>query len=544
MEEKGGAEEEEAEAGGGTAAVPPLPHASAARRHVILPDVTDLAAHSFLYQDPRVVVQAGGRITHTLFTGGKFDASNPLLRRELYELMADDHCNRGLSVAINEIHSKEFPFYLDIDMKLPLPRVGDDAIRLVARVCCLQIARCYPPSARRQATSCVVCTKSKTGEGRPVDSSPGLYKYGFHLHWPRLVVRVDQAFQLRACAVIGLKRRSDWSSEFGIARLDWEDVLDEAVYRAPGKEERSGGLRMIGAPKAQKCTSCRKSQTTHCATCRGKNNRCVVDLASYSPRFHVEFGGEGEGGDRDVPLPKNWKQLLYLTSVRCEADSPLTQGYRPYEGCPLVPSPSLLPVGKGKKRSLPTALESDAGKVGRTFATVVESEDVRSLMRRLLVRFSDHYSLSDLSVRTDQTGRKFRTILWGDGSTFCANKGCCHTSKRAYMDVFYSPRVSRYVCQMLCWSRKNVVRQGGLLCADYKSPPRELEADDVRVLSVHAARSTSSAGRRGSGGSCSLLVSDTARRGLVTSNVEALESEFEAKSRRLEERGKLQVADQ
>ncbi|NDC43141.1 MAG: hypothetical protein EBZ77_16600, partial [Chitinophagia bacterium] len=264
-------------------------------------------------------------ICYTLFTGGSYYVEDGHKASIFYDMYALD-LRKGTVPAINEIHSVRFPMYIDMDFKAPFRTLSTECIGAVVSAVTEQLDRFFPSAYR-----CIVCTKTKGG----TECAEGVWKHGIHLHWPEVVVQVEQAFQLRLSMIVGLDRRTDWTALMGCKRPDWSSIVDEGVYRrSSSANARSGGLRMIGAPKARKCKSC---TSDICVDCGFHNNRHVVDTNVYE-LYGVMCGSCFVD---DSELRRDTRALVMATTVRRNAGVPLTQGYTPYVGCPLVSSTSV-----------------------------------------------------------------------------------------------------------------------------------------------------------------------------------------------------------
>ena len=267
-------------------------------------------------------------ISYTLFTGGSYFVRDGMEMERFYNFFAID-VRRGTVPAINEIHSIKFPMYADFDFRLPVPIVPRDAICRIVSIANEQIGRFFPcgddDDDEARSFRCVVCSKSNGG----VDCGEGKWKHGLHMHWPELILQVEQAFILRLSIIAGLDRHTDWTELMGCRRPEWSAIVDEGVYRRSSTSSvRSGGLRMIGAPKAKKCKACHKDHL--CTECGGHNNRHIIDMNVYVP-YGVLVGPRFVD---DAALRDDVHALVMATTVRRDMSVQLTAGFTPYVGCP------------------------------------------------------------------------------------------------------------------------------------------------------------------------------------------------------------------
>ena len=215
---------------------------------------------------------------------------------------------------------------------------------------------------------------------------------------------------MRASIVIGLG--SDTSLE--ATSPSWDKAVDEQVY--------SKEVRMVGAPAARRCTTCSKSFP--CVECRGK--KYVVGSNVYSLVKVLRLDQEDE--DCAEHLRGAPGALLEATSVRRPRHTVLTPGYKAYEGCPHV--------FEGKRKASDSLLRDDAKRLGRGFKKEVTDPEVVKIVRAHLVRHSEKYAASRLSIRSD--AKSIRVALSGEGARYCLNKGGFHTSQQVFMEIYKS----------------------------------------------------------------------------------------------------------
>ena len=373
-------------------------------------------------------------ICYTLFTGGSYFVEDGHKSSMFYNMYALD-LRKGTVPAINEIHSIKFPMYVDMDIKAPTPTLSSECIAVIVSTVSEQLDRFFPHSPPFR---CVVCTKTKGG----TECDNGTWKHGIHLHWPEVVVQVEQAFQLRMSMIVGLDRRIDWTSLVGIKRPQWSSIVDEGVYRRDSSmSARSGGLRMIGAPKAKKCKACKSDM---CLECGFHNNRHVIDTNVYT-LYGVMCASSFID---DSELRHDTHALVMATTVRRHSSVELTLGYTPYVGCPLAPSALALASSSSSRKRKP-ANDDDTKRLGARFLvnSEIDNPHVVQVVRSLLVRHSSHYDRSRPSIRFD--GQSYRVTLSGDGATYCLNKQAPHNSMRVYMEIVRSG--ASCISRMRCW---------------------------------------------------------------------------------------------
>ena len=147
-----------------------------------------------------------------------------------------------------------------------------------------------------------------------------------HYHWPDVIVDAERALQMRAAMVAALKHAEWTEDELGARPVDWCATVDASVY--------ASGLRLPGAPKATVCHHCGGKNSTHwnCMTC--SNMRYLYDAAVW--RLRTVLVGEAVDPDLTHHLGARATFLLKKTTVRAPEGTPLTEGYRVFDGCPPV----------------------------------------------------------------------------------------------------------------------------------------------------------------------------------------------------------------
>lgn len=455
-----------------------------------------------------------GRLSHTLFTGGSFFV--PSIEFDaLHALLAKDRA-MGNMPAVQEVHTAVFPFYVDLDCTTPSQSISDSALTKMAATMNGQVEKFFPDGERIRCVVCTKSrggsiyelglrwdiTPDTTGRCElvvdPDNKFPvellrrtastsrvvftwgewnsfcisGLrtdhyvshggrsfapvveYKHGVHLHWPYVLVKVQRALALRRSIIHGLVRE-DWSSIFGrpVDEADWERIVDHAVYRMRQGEERNGGLRLVGAPKAKPCPC--KSGKIHLCACNDDNNRHIMDDNVYLPK--VVLHGAVVDTASTHAATTNFVRALRLTTVRCDDTAKETEGWHDH-----IP-PVLIDYAKrprGKDKMLP----EKEPKTSFANSYIVDHPEILSCIRGILIDFSEHYRNSRMTVRFRRVGTKkpvseYLVQLRHEGAHFCLCKQDFHNSEHVFMTL----RMDRSnldegtaLATMRCYSKKDV----------------------------------------------------------------------------------------
>ena len=244
--------------------------------------------------------------THTSMTGGRFhvDSAN---QARFYQLLAAALGQSDLVIpCLTEQRSTVFGMYMDFDGKFPVPTISEASIARFMSVVTRQIRRFYVDMSEeqweRRVSRAVVLHKK--GDAEVQDD--GRYKHGLHIHFPNLLVKGEQAERIRMGILNGLVVNT-WTDDFGVERPNWDEIVDQSVY--------SNGIRMIGAPKARKCGTCRANAAVlSCSECKKQNLGHHITPSCYSLCMAFENGVPSP--DYFATLSSNATRLVRATSIR------------------------------------------------------------------------------------------------------------------------------------------------------------------------------------------------------------------------------------
>ncbi len=174
-----------------------------------------------------------------------------------------------------ELRTQYFRLFFDLDYSSYRILSEEDAVALLRDAVLPLVADCYPhatPHERRVILlsapplpvdkSTCVCIQDKT----PVRAR--LFKSGFHLVFPDLIVDDEHALMVRRALVerLQLLLPKDFDHD-GVRCTTWGDVLDECVFT-------KCGFRAVYQRKADKCA--------HCMPCT-RTPRCLLATAACMP---------------------------------------------------------------------------------------------------------------------------------------------------------------------------------------------------------------------------------------------------------------------
>lgn len=413
-----------------------------------------------VYKLMREVKETGGAITHADLTGGKCSVPPNMMANFRAAHVSDIKANRA--APLSEQRTLITVPYFDIDLKAAAP-LDDARIEGIARTATAQVRRFY--ADREAPLECVVCGTSA------VALEEGGFKVGLHMHFPQLRVDEPQMLLLRMGIVARLSADDDG--------VDWAAAIDRSVY--------SNGLRMVGAPKAKKC-SC-KGKDPFCSLC-GNNHKChILDPRCYM--LHQVFVDGAPDEAQTAGMRANLMRVLQATSVRTDATT-TTPGFARYPGCP---------EDDGRKSGGKRKLAADDVPRSLKKCGPVDSCDVKKVMRELLMVHSRRYEHTTIQVyrtsdKKDPTlASHYLVTMSLDNATFCKNRigpngeaGSEHGSNRVYMEVRWIKEKNAYRSCMKCHCAKPRIGVWGEPCSTFASL-QPIGRDQLVTLGlVHSAK--------------------------------------------------------
>lgn len=331
-------------------------------------------------------------------------------------------------------------------------------------------------------------TNPEQGEDRFFRPVGGKWKHGLHIHVPEVVVNVEQAARIRSSVLDQLDLhgrrvahylKTDSGNE--VYNLKWSEIIDEGVYR---HTLRGGGLRLIGAPKTERCRA-RHPMGAVCP-CMSNGGK-LIDPCYYWPE-HV-YRGKQVVYENDLPVdvarPEAFlrdesdaalREMVRMTTVRCAVDVEATPGWR-MDPSSMLSRRSMWNAGATDRKKLPLAFEPSAQEVqlaktkvatgGEKASTFLTDEayinDPRKLreIRGILESISPRYAA--VALRARGTSDHIIVCLQGRGCNFCPGKGREHSRSTVFMYIstkdrartaFGGPVRRSFVAVLKCHSTK------------------------------------------------------------------------------------------
>lgn len=187
--------------------------------------------------------------TFSFFSNGKSTCRS----EQIYHTYAMDLVHQTLSQMTQQVEyaeSAQFPLFVDMDMRVSAVNIGPQ-LELLHRDYFTIISHCvqrfFPSRCASQASDMVmiVCGRQmvlKDVGGKKIPT------FGFHLHFPHIIVTKEQALYVRQNIVATFCRH--FYEREGDDENTWNDVFDRSVYKNPSSDA-APQLRMIGSFKTQ-----------------------------------------------------------------------------------------------------------------------------------------------------------------------------------------------------------------------------------------------------------------------------------------------------
>jgi len=167
-------------------------------------------------------------ISHVRMDGGVL--SVPFGRLNEFHEKYVEAVSSGEKLFIVEQKSPTYNFFVDIDYKDTVP-LSIDEIKNICKIICDKVKR-------HGGKDCLISVS------KPKACGNSLIKTGVHLNWPGFVVDQASAVALREHILVALSK--------GKGSLDWNEIIDAAVYGDIQRGTKGSGFRMIWSHKMAK----------------------------------------------------------------------------------------------------------------------------------------------------------------------------------------------------------------------------------------------------------------------------------------------------
>lgn len=425
--------------------------------------------------------------THNSLAADKLNATFFPSLQKLYETIRRDVAKYGCTGPWTETCTYHFPFYVDLDMKLPVAKISVQSVAVLCRIMLRRVHRFYETARALEHVHCIICMKTDRhpntlgcGEKEVDGKGNVLYKHGVHVVFPDIVVDYNQAQRIRL-GILSALDGTEWDEHFGFRDLCWPDIFDNAVYN---REKNRSGLRMLYAVKVKDCAACKRSRGSYCDFCVRKGSRRFVVVPTFYViaarlRGELEVQVEREILRRDLVVER-----LHAVSLRRGDEVGPTHGFQVYDGCPEVVDAK--PKGAAATNKFVTKAKCDDYD-GRDLDPRAKSI-LLGVLRSFSPKYASDVTLGDVKVFS---GSKMWVNFKGENARYCPNKGSEHNTSRVWMYIV--KRHDHADAHLKCHCKKERLPPGGRgPCKTYLSVKRTISRSDAILLGFDFSSGASS----------------------------------------------------
>ena len=446
--------------------------------------------------------------THLFFGGGKGSVPDGLLTAATL-LYTVDLVNAATSRAVRQIECfracEIFPMFFDMDLKVDtMPEQVEELHMEYFRTVVRGVRRFYPELASTaREHDAVVCSRPRL---RTEDG----FKFGYHIHFPRLLVHKEAAIQMRE-AVLALFHRKYYERGVGTSENSWYDVFDLSVY-INNALRTIGSFKVDGRSRKPSQLDDNNNAATYWPSVALRGDGAVNEelQRDIDKTFEASSGGravkvyayellrERADDPEVIDHVRRIASFVNMCRVRIGRDAQATPGYTVYEGAPR-------PGSMKKKGDLTELAKEQARQERKGQAKPTEARGYEALpgcAETMALRRAVQAHLRQLAdgggqpiwpcievdkvLRPGPSGKRKRgtdsllVTVRGEGSSFCLNlqnrrdatkAGSDHGSNRIY---FWVSTGYPYVTQR-CHCDCNTVRYrypgigGPIKCCNFSS---------------------------------------------------------------------------
>jgi len=357
-------------------------------------------------------------VSHVLMDGGilsvPFDRLNDFYEKcvEVYTL--------GEKIFVVEQKTENYNFFIDLDYK-------DETELTLTQV---------------ESICKIICDKVSKFEGagqalisiaEPKEVSNKLIKTGVHINWEGFTVNRSSAIAIREHVIDTLK--------LVYGSVNWEDVVDSAVYGSSDRKTKGSGFRMPFSYKRAKHEKCSGQGCKEC------NNTGKVIQGEYLPYF-IYKGNKGPFTLLETILPHPDVNLLHMATIRSQSTKPN--------------------IIEGK-----TAFQSNEGS---SFTQMeIKNEFKNQEVICLLQNFINKHLEGQKTSRITKMFESNNQFLVSTNSFYCENKKCNHNSNHVWFHI-----LGETIAQK-CFSTTDIMRHYGF-CKDFTGKRHQLPPKIVDIL--------------------------------------------------------------
>jgi hypothetical protein len=357
-------------------------------------------------------------VSHVLMDGGilsvPFDRLNDFYEKcvEVYTL--------GEKIFVVEQKTENYNFFIDLDYK-------DETELTLTQV---------------ESICKIICDKVSKFEGagqalisiaEPKKVSNKLIKTGVHINWEGFTVNRSSAIAIREHVIDTLK--------LVYGSVNWEDVVDSAVYGSSDRKTKGSGFRMPFSYKRAKHEKCSGQGCKEC------NNTGKVIQGEYLP-YYIYKGNKGPFTLLETILPHPDVNLLHMATIRSQSTQPN--------------------IIEGK-----TVFQSNEGSSFTQMEIKNEFKDQEVIC--LLQNFINKHLEGQKTSRITKMFESNNQFLVSTNSFYCENKKCNHNSNHVWFHI-----LGETIAQK-CFSTTDIMRHYGF-CKDFTGKRHQLPSKIVDIL--------------------------------------------------------------
>ena len=357
-------------------------------------------------------------VSHVLMDGGilsvPFDRLNDFYEKcvEVYTL--------GEKIFVVEQKTENYNFFIDLDYK-DETELTLNQVESICKIICDKVSKF---EGAGQALISIA---------EPKEVSNKLIKTGVHINWEGFTVNRSSAIAIREHVIDTLK--------LVYGSVNWEDVVDSAVYGSSDRKTKGSGFRMPFSHKRAKHEKCSGQGCKEC------NNTGKVIQGEYLPYF-IYKGNKGPFTLLETILPHPDVNLLHTATIRSQSTKPN--------------------IIEGK-----TTFQSNEGS---SFTQMeIKNEFKNQEVICLLQNFINKHLEGQKTSRITKMFESNNQFLVSTNSFYCENKKCNHNSNHVWFHI-----LGETIAQK-CFSTTDIMRHYGF-CKDFTGKRHQLPPKIIDIL--------------------------------------------------------------
>ncbi len=349
-------------------------------------------------------------VSHVLMDGGVLSVPFDRLN-DFYEKCVEAYTLRE-RIFVVEQKTENYNFFVDLDYK-------DETELTVTQI---------------ESICKIICDKVNKFEGagnalisiaEPKKVSGKLIKTGVHINWEGFTVNRSSAIAIREHIIDTLK--------LVYGSVNWDDVVDSAVYGSSDRKTQGSGFRMPFSHKRAKHEEC------YGKGCKECNHTGKVSQGEYLPCFIYKGGKKGPFTLLEPILPHPDIKLLYMSTIRSQSKEPnIIEGKTNFQG---------------KGTSFTHA------EIKNEF----KDQEVICLLQNFVNKHIEGQTTARITKMFESNGN----FLVSTNSFYCENKKCNHNSNHVWFHILGETITQK------CFSTTEIMRHFGF-CKNFTGKRHKL----------------------------------------------------------------------